>query len=593
MYANVDVYKTKAKELHLSDKRYWHLLLHMKGGVSEIDDPTFFFAKDGKENSEAELNATLDAFFNETRFDDNASACLFPARKAWLQSELNITDFPEVQCKEYDKTLKLMSPTSATLVFPAAHINSPASMFGHTFLRINSQYDSKLLAYAINYAADADQNKENGFTFAIKGLLGGYFGKYSLLPYYEKLKEYRDTERRDIWEYDLNLTQEEVMRMVRHIWELNGTKSFYYFFTENCSYNMLWLMEIARPSVHLREHFIYQVIPLESVHAANEENLIAKEFYRPSKRTILLKYEDLIEDRYINYVTDLQSNKTLYKTLLEDDSVTLEQKQYIYEAAIEYLEYSYSRNEVKKTQYLDKFYKLSSSRAKLKKGKELHFDNPQDPLKSHRAIKTSIGGALRDNDYYTILGIRPAYHTLEDPQYGYLRGTQIEFGNLELGVTKDAIKLEELTVLSIKSIAQRTKFFSPFSWRTKFGWDKDYTDTKANFCASVGAGMSWGNKLGYLYIMVDPLYYATKKHVGGIGASFGFDIDQYKFLKTNFEITQRYYTTGHEQLLINATQNINLSQNFQLKAKYEYKQKYLLENKNQEDNFKLMLNYYF
>ena len=29
-------------------------------------------------------------------------------------------------------------------------------MFGHTFLRINSAYNSKLLSYALNYAADAN-----------------------------------------------------------------------------------------------------------------------------------------------------------------------------------------------------------------------------------------------------------------------------------------------------------------------------------------------------------------------------------------------------------------------------------------------------
>ncbi|MFT7861072.1 MAG: DUF4105 domain-containing protein [Sulfurimonas sp.] len=591
--ASVDEYKTKAKELHLAQERYWHLLLHIRDGISEIDDPRFFFAKEGKENPQAELNATLDAFFNEEHFDDNSSACRFPARKAWLKEKLHITDFPQVECREYDETIEKLSPTSATLVFPAAHINSPASMFGHTFLRINSKYDSKLLAYAINYAADADPDKENAVGFALKGLFGGYYGKYSLLPYYDKLKEYRDTERRDIWEYDLNLTKEEVMKMVRHIWELNGTKSYYYFFTENCSYNMLWLMEIARPSVHIREHFTYQVIPLESVHATDAESLIAQEFYRPSKRTILLKYEDLIDEQNIHYVKELQEDDTLNAKLLKDNNISLEQKQYIFEAAIEYLEYTFSRNEMKKKRYVALFYKLSSSRAQLGKGKKLEFPHPQNPIFSHRAVKTSIGGAFRDDSYYTLLGFRPAYHTLEDPQFGYLRGTQIEFLNLEFGVKKDTIKLEDLTVLSIKSIAQRTKLFSPFSWRTKFGWDKNYLDTKANFCASVGAGFSWGNELGYLYIMLDPLYYVADRSAGGIGASLGFDIDKYSMFKTNFEVTQRYYDTGDEQLLISAAQAVNVARNFQIKAKYDYKEKLTAARKLQEDNFKLLLNYYF
>jgi hypothetical protein len=64
-----------------------------------------------------------------------------------------------------------MDPQSVTLVFSSAHINSPASMFGYTFLRIDSSYESKMLSYAVNYAAGADPDKENGMVFAVKGLL--------------------------------------------------------------------------------------------------------------------------------------------------------------------------------------------------------------------------------------------------------------------------------------------------------------------------------------------------------------------------------------------------------------------------------------
>ena len=562
----------------------------MNDGVSEIDDRRFFFAKDGKTDAASELNATLDAFFNETHFDDNASACRFPARKAWLQEQLDITDFPEVHCDEYDKTIERLAPTSATLVFPAAHINSPASMFGHTFLRINSKYNSKLLAYAINYAADADQNKENAIGFAIKGLFGGYFGKYSLLPYYEKLKEYRDSEQRDIWEYDLNLTQEEVMKMVRHIWELNGTKSYYYFFTENCSYNMLWLMEIARPSVHLREHFTYQVIPLESVHATREEGLVKSSFYRPSKRTILLKYETLIQDDNIEYVKELQNNPTLEI----NSTIPLEQRQYIYEASIEYLEYLYSKGKVKKEEYLKTFHTLSTKRSQLKKSKPLEFPNPQNPLYSHRAIKTALGGGVREGDYYTILGVRPAYHTLEDPQFGYLRGTQIEFADLEIGITKDKVEIEHATILSITSMAQHSKLFSPFSWRMKLGWDKDYLETKANFIATVGVGASWGNELGYIYTTLDPLYYVAKQSASGIGVSIGANIDAHPNFITNTYLTQRFYDTGKKQLLFHFAQGFNIQQNIQIKASYDYKEKLdSLQKKQSEDTFTLLFHYYF
>jgi len=111
----------------------------------------------------------------KNRTDDNSSICRYPARFHWLDSKLDFS-FSKPKCAEYEKILKRVDPQSVTLIFPSAHINSPASMFGHTFLRINSSYNSRLLSYAINYSANANSNTENGVVFAIKGLVGGYYG---------------------------------------------------------------------------------------------------------------------------------------------------------------------------------------------------------------------------------------------------------------------------------------------------------------------------------------------------------------------------------------------------------------------------------
>lgn len=565
----------------------------MSNGVSEIDDERFFLAKDGKTNAKNELKATLEALLNETRLDDNSTACRFPARKAWLQEKLSINSFPKVQCKEYDKILKRLNPKSATLVFPSAHINSPASMFGHTFLRINSAYKSKLLSYAINYAADANPDTENGVIFAIKGLFGGYYGQYSLLPYYDKLKEYRDTEQRDIWEYDLNLNEDEVLKMVRHIWELNGTHSNYYFFTENCSYNMLWLMEVARPTVKLREHFNYQVIPLETLHAASAENLILSDSYRASKRTILLKYESLISNSYMSLPRELVNSKITIKDIVQNNSIPIQQKMYILEASTEFLEYSFSKNDMDKEQYLEQFHNITKARAALGQGKRLNIKAPANPVNSHRAVKATVGFGYREDKSISFLGIRPAYHDLEDSNYGFLRGTQIEFMDLLLSYRDEELEVEKATIISIVSLAQRSEFFDSFSWRTKFGWDKNYIDNDSNFIATLGAGFSWGNKLGYTYIMVDPILYINENFISGIGGSLGLIIDKSKYMSTNIELTRRVYDNAQKQNLAKVTQSFRLSQNLQLKFKYDYKERFILDKEGDEQTYKAVLNYYF
>ncbi len=494
--------------------------------------------------------------------------------------------------------MKKLEPTSATMVFPAAHINSPASMFGHTFLRINSKHNSKLLSYAVNYAADADPKKENGFSFAIKGLFGGYYGKYSLLPYYEKLKEYRDGEQRDIWEYDLNLNEEETKIMLDHIWELNGTNSHYYFLTENCSYNMLWLIESARPSISLRKYFYFEVMPLETIHALKEEGLISQKYYRPSKRTVLLKYEKLLNSNNLIIPKKLLNGEISLQYLLDDKSIELEQKQYIFEAAIEFLEYSYKKNSMNKEDYLKLFYSLSMARANLSKGKILEFNIPPNPIESHRAIRVTSGFGFRDKEQIGFIGIRPGYHDLEDIQHGFLRGTQIEFLNLELSYSKikneKIFQIEEATILSIVSLAQRSEFFDSLSWRTKFGFDRDILqDNQANFLASAGFGFSWGSKIGYIYTMFDPFAYLYNGISFGIGSSIGLIIDDFSWTNINIEGTSRIYDDSKIQYLLNLSQSINLSQNLELKFKYNYKSRYIDKINQDEETFKVMLNFYF
>ena len=190
---------------------------------------------------------------------------------------------PAVTCKKLDEALAVADPKRAVLVFPSAHINSPASMFGHTLLRIDNSYQSELLAYSVSYAAVSTET--NGMAYAFKGIFGLYPGRYSILPYYEKVKEYTDIEHRDIWEYHLNLTEEETRRMVLHVWEVQGTFSDYFFFDENCSYNLLFFLEAARPSVQLTDRFFYWVIPSDTIRVVRDAGFVAAVKYRPSQGT--------------------------------------------------------------------------------------------------------------------------------------------------------------------------------------------------------------------------------------------------------------------------------------------------------------------
>ena len=107
-------------------------------------------------------------------------------------------------------------------------------------------------------------------------------------PYYDTIKRYGDWESRDIWEYQLALDPDAVDLLLAHLWELRGVEFDYYFFDENCSYQILALIDAARPDLRLHEQFRGWVIPADTVRAVvAEPGLVEGTAFRPSAGTQL------------------------------------------------------------------------------------------------------------------------------------------------------------------------------------------------------------------------------------------------------------------------------------------------------------------
>ncbi len=169
-------------------------------------------------------------------------------------------------------------------------MNNPASMFGHTLLRFDTgPPDSRtdLLAYAVNFGAET--GGDGGAAFAVKGILGFYDGSFSIRPYYEMVKAYGDWQNRDIWEYQLALPGEAVDLILMHLWELRDVPFYYYFFDDNCSYQLLSLLDVGQPDLRLLDRISTPwVIPVDTVRAiAQEAGLVTKVSFRPSAATEL------------------------------------------------------------------------------------------------------------------------------------------------------------------------------------------------------------------------------------------------------------------------------------------------------------------
>ena len=100
--------------------------------------------------------------------------------------------------------------------------------------------------------------------------------------------------RHDMWEYRLNLSKKKTKRMIWHISELNEIYLNYYFFQKNCSYNLLYLLEAARPTLNLVNRFKMAVMPIETVRAMQKEHLVESVNFRPSLATLIKARKDLL-----------------------------------------------------------------------------------------------------------------------------------------------------------------------------------------------------------------------------------------------------------------------------------------------------------
>jgi hypothetical protein len=81
------------------------------------------------------------------------------ARYEWLRQALDFDPgrLPARPCAAYLRWKAELEAEAATLVFTSAYLNNPASLFGHTLLRLDRRGESgstPLLAHAVGYAAD-------------------------------------------------------------------------------------------------------------------------------------------------------------------------------------------------------------------------------------------------------------------------------------------------------------------------------------------------------------------------------------------------------------------------------------------------------
>jgi hypothetical protein len=500
-----------ARTQKLADERLWHLLLHYKpalfgGFESEADGTGFFFHRDGKVDPHGELEATLAAFLSGESSDHQKDAhwqhpqCRFPARYHWLKTRLAFDPkrLREYPCPRFEAWRQALDPGSLSLIFASHYLSNPASMFGHTLLRLNHskrQGSQSLLDYGINYAAIT--TTRNGFLYAILGITGGFEGRFASFPYYMKVQEYGNLESRDLWEYDLRFTQEQIDRLLRHLWELGSTYFRYFFFQENCSYHILSLLEVANPDLRLTDTFTFTVIPSDTVRLiTRQQGLVSKVAYRPSILTQFAQKRRAMDTRQLQLLRSTLDTKSLQD--IADVEPDASRQALVLDAAMDIVQHQkLAERDAFSAEDKEFNQRLLVYRSQLGVPTPAF---PQMPLSSppelgHGTSRLRLAAGLAEGLGWFLELSYPSFHDLLDPGEGFPPHSQLELLTPTVRYYPDIrrLDLERFDAVRITSLSPIDAFIQKPSWQVNVGY-QTLRDLECRLChwfrAEVGTGVA-------------------------------------------------------------------------------------------------------
>lgn len=473
----------KGLQAKLASEREWHLLLHYRkdllgGHTSEQDDPGFFMSPDGKTDPQTELDATLKQFFSDELVgrSKQPAQCAFIARYEWLRNQLRFdeTRLPPMACERFERWFADFEAQSITLIFPSAFLNNPASMFGHTLLRVDQRGqtdNTRILAYTINYAADVPTDA--GMAYPIRGIFGGYRGYFSTIPYYLKVQEYRDIENRDIWEYRLNFTEGQVRRFLMHAWELGNASFDYYFFKENCSYHLLALLDYADPTLHLTDEFLFWTVPADTVRLiASKPGLVSGIAYRPSRSNVIRRKRESLSlgERELAHRIAQDLSELTSPAFVQ---LGLTRQAFLLDLASDYLRYRTETTDSPPPELKERNRAVLTARSQLRVPSQEFTVVPfaKQPELAHKTSRASMGAGWRNNDTFEEVTVRAGYHDLLDPEVGYTPDAQIEMASVSLRHYNrvDQTRIERATLANVLSLSPIDSVFHAPSWKINAG----------------------------------------------------------------------------------------------------------------------------
>ena len=473
--------KMLAKSKNLQDSHIWHALLHLdKTGSPSINTPRFLLSH-GDFSPQKELDKTI-----EILLSDKKSACKYPARFLWLKSELNLPiELRDSECSGFEEYIQKTSPKNIKLVFVSEQVESPSSMMGHVFFKLEG-------------AVASGEKRENAVSFftvidtfnipylVVKSTITGMNGYFILSPYKTQVDRYLNLEDRNIWEYELTLNEEQKKLIYYHFWELKDIDITYLFAGFNCATIVDDMLAIA--DENYKEGFYLWVTPKDVIKRAHKKGVIKKAKMTPSVNWELRMLGDSLDSDTIQNIKEILKNRDM-EALDSFEFSQDEQKRHLEKNLIlaytNFLEKSGERfSAVQKTAIAEK--------SKSDKAFVVDLSGYKNPINSPNSSKITFRKGV-GNDGFDELTFLPASNELHDDNRQYFSESSLKIGEITLSKNKTDVRLERLELFSMSSLTPWDSMTGSISKEFAMGIENQY-DSKLQkhqvFNTNVGFGLT-------------------------------------------------------------------------------------------------------
>lgn len=558
VYLEKSRYTDRALSLKLWEHPQWLRLGHYEKSFFGYSSPfrgTFFIDKKGFESPQRELLASLNTLFGHQ--EKSPLQCKYPARVRWFAEQLLIPANELNECADLKKWKTELNAKSISLIFAASDMGNASSSFGHTFLKLinpNLNNNKDLTNYGVNYAAKTDASP--GLFYALKGLFGFYDGVFTMMPYHQKMREYINAEGRDLWEYSLGFSSEEVDRLIDHLVEIEPAAAPYYFLSDNCAYQILKTLEVIRPDLDVAQRFHFFVIPIDTLKVFFRDSTLIKT--RVYKKSLKSDYQDGLSQLNDN---QLQVLKKVIANTEDVDKKNLSDAEMIpvVEVATKHLALEEFRQQESKT---EEIYKLSVFRAGLGRRAELISGpkSPQAPEESHDSSAVYLGAGWLKNfsdnsENYTSFKFRTSFHELEQMDSGTVKFSHLELLSFEgrfFQETQD-IKLHRMTVFHLLNTAPMTTLDRNISWKVRLDLRDEWSlDAEA----AVGASLDFGYGR-FISLLTGRVLHYQERYWNGAGPELMYVVRPYE--SVGVSVSGAYFFIAEEDSFFRYQAKVNWS----------------------------------